>query len=111
MLETMVDVARFAQVGLEFWLLALALIVGWRLLVERRAFQGLLGTRLNGGLEPDRLQLLVAAVGGAVTYITASAGAIREGAAVMPDAPNELLIIMATSQAIYLAGKVGRLRS
>ena len=105
------QVAHFAQLSLEAWLLALAVIVAWRLLVEGQLFNGLLGTRPGDGIEPDRLQLLLATGGGVIAYVMAGAQAIQQGTTKMPDAPTELISILAASQAIYLGGKIGRLRT
>lgn len=105
------EVARFARVGLEIWLLGLALIVGWRLLVEGDAFRGLLASRIGAGIEPDRLQLLVASVSGAIVYAASAVQAVQQGASRMPDVPDALITVLATSQAIYLAGKISRRHS
>jgi hypothetical protein len=106
----LLKVAQFAQLGLEAWLAALAVIVAWRLLVEGHLFNGLLSTRRGDGIEPDRLQLLLATGGGLIAYVAAGAHAIQQGADRMPDAPTELISILAASQAVYLGGKISRLR-
>jgi hypothetical protein len=107
---TLPQLAQVLRVGLVAWLLALAVIVLWRLLVEGQLFHGLLVTKAGGGMEPDRWQFLLATGGGAITYVALSAQAVAEGAARMPDAPQELLTVMAASQAVYLGGKIGRTR-
>jgi len=107
------QVAATTQFGLGLWLLALAVLVVWRMLTDGRMMQGLLSTRVGvAGFEPDRLQLVVAYLIGVGGFLLDCAAALRSPdlEAVMPDVSENLLTLLAASQAVYLGGKIARLR-
>ncbi|WP_296600052.1 hypothetical protein [Phenylobacterium sp.] len=104
------QLAGAGQAGLELWLLVLAVLVGWRVLIVDDHLRGMLATHLGDGLQLDRLQMLLSMLGGAVAYAIICADGWQHALAIkeLPEAPDSLLTIVAGSQAIYLGGKVSR---
>jgi len=103
------------RAGLLFWLAALAGILLYRLLVGEISMAGLLRTRAADGssvVNPERLQavLLVLIVLGAYVIDALRGGVVKdaEGLLSMPDVPDALLVLLAGSKGLYLAGKIQR---
>jgi len=104
------ELAGFGQSALVGWLIVLAALVAWRVLVVEDHLAGMLGTRAGDGVQLDRLQMLLAMLGGAVAYVTTCADGWQHALEVrqLPEVPDSLLTIVAGSQAIYLGGKLSR---
>jgi hypothetical protein len=88
------------QIGLIVWLSAFAARVLYRLMIGQISMSGMLLDQPTGVIHSDRLQLLVASVAGAVTYVGL---AIKAGG--FPEIPEWLLTLLGGSQGIYLFGK------
>ena len=79
-------------------------IVFWRLLTGRISLNGLLeGDRADGStyFSPGRVQLLIATILFAFYYLTQ----IVNKPSAFPPVPQELLVVLGGSQAVYLGGK------
>ncbi|MDB5422865.1 MAG: hypothetical protein JWQ29_281 [Phenylobacterium sp.] len=99
-------------VALALWLGALMVIVLWRLLVHVDALSGLLETAPGEGQEVERTQSLAVMIGVLGYYVLMASKLIGSGEAPsrMPELPEELLTLIGSSQAVFLAGKTARIR-
>jgi hypothetical protein len=80
-------------------------IIGYRLLVQQINTEGLLMDKTGGRkFSPARLQMLVVTMGIALYYILMVLDAKDTGK--LPDLPNEFLIALGGSHAIFLGGKI-----
>ena len=84
------------------WLSAVAALLAYRVLTGAISLDGLF-TSDGARFSPERLQLLIMFLSAIVVY---AASAMRSKG--MPDVPEELLIFLGGSNAIYLAGKIAR---
>jgi hypothetical protein len=88
------------------WLGLLALAVGYRMLRGDIRVSGLLRTGPENTINPDRLQNLFVflfIVGAYLVEFTNS-----PSSAELPEIPDGLLILLAGSNSLYLAGKISR---
>lgn len=98
------------------WLAGLALMIVFSMLSGRVMLAGLFTTDLdNDGVadefHPERVQLLLFSVFGIAAYVFATMDVVAASTAtltVLPDIPDELLMIMGASNTFYLSGKFGR---
>ena len=87
---------------------ALALIVFYQMLTGRINMRRLLfakGRAAAGDLSPSRIQLLIVSIGVAI-YLLAE---VLRDPSQFPEIPTGLLLLMASSEAIYLARKANYL--
>ena len=96
------ELADSAAFGARLLTGALVLAIVYRLLTGGFRASGLLQGR-DRRSSPVRIQLLLATLLVAGTYLTLASGAIAEGAAALPAPPTLLLWILAASHAVYLA--------
>jgi hypothetical protein len=101
-METLATALRYEMLVL---LMILIGIIGYRLLVQQINTKGLLLDKTGGRkISPARLQMLVVTMGIAVYYILMMIDNKEVGK--LPDMPNEFLVALGGSQAIYLGGKL-----
>ena len=84
----------------------LAAIIAQRLITGQINTTGLLyGTKKDGTkyFSPERVQLLIFTLGTAMFYLNSVTQNRASG--VLPDVPNEVLVLLGGSHAIYLGGK------
>jgi hypothetical protein len=102
------DPARLLEVALIAWLAAIAAIVGYRLLTGGITTDGLLSTR-GGGVDPERVQMLMGAIAGAIYYANDSLSLLgTENIRHLPDPSTLVLSLLGGSQLLYLGGKFAR---
>jgi hypothetical protein len=98
------------------WLAGLAVLLVLEFLRGRIWFRGLFTTDIDGDgvadeFHPERVQLFIMSLFGIVGYammaMDAVAGA-KTPLTVLPDIPEELLMILGASNTFYLSGKFGR---
>jgi hypothetical protein len=98
-----------------YWFLILVAAIAVRMLRNDINTAGLLKSTGSGDVDPERLNLLVVTLAGAGYYFlhtmqTPLADLYDAGTDlyVMPDIPEELLVIFAGSQGLFLSGKYYR---
>lgn len=98
--------ADILATGLQLWLAVLAVIVAMRVL-RGGGIAEMVTTRKGGGIDPDRVQSLLIFLFAAGTLIV---GAFDPEAprASLPDVPDAVIVLLAGSNGLYLAGKVAR---
>jgi hypothetical protein len=108
--------ADILSAGLRTWMLALAAVIAFRLLTGQINNHGLFRSTnraCGGGLDPERLQAGVAIpiVLGAYVLEVLQTGAVttESGQRALPDVPEALLVVLAATNSLYLAGKITRL--
>lgn len=80
-------------------------IIGYRLLVQQINTEGLLMDKTGGRkFSPARLQMLIVTMGIALYYILMVIETKETGK--LPDMPNEFLVALGGSHAVYLGGKL-----
>jgi hypothetical protein len=97
----MPTLVRLASLEAALLLAALIAIVSYQMLTGRISLAGLLRDKTNQNqLSPVRVQLFVSTVfgAGALLYSAATRGALTV-------LPPEVLVLFASSQGLYLAGK------
>ena len=101
-MPTLPLLARYAALLL---IAGFGLVVGWKLLTGGIVTDGLLASFADGKRRssPGRLQLLLFTIVAAVQYL--SAVWRNSSAESLPAPPQELLAVLAGSQAVYLGGK------
>lgn len=98
------------------WLAALALALAYGMFNGSMQMNGLFTTDVdNDGIadefHPERVQLLLISLLGIIGYALATMDAAHASKAalkVLPDIPEELLMLLGASNSIYLTGKFGR---
>ena len=102
--------AQTFEYGLLYWLAALAVLVIYRLLNGGINTSGLLGQGQDGGVTPERVQMLFAFVLGVGAYaqLTLATLSGADPNPHFPEAPPQLVGLFAGSHSIYLSGKLGR---
>lgn len=85
-------------------ILALAVVVAFKLLAGQINVHGLLLDKATGKFSPGRLQLLLVTVGAAAYYGFEILLASESGA--LPQVPGPVLFVVGASNAGYLGGKV-----
>ena len=98
------------------WLAGLAALFLVEILRGRIWFRGLFTTDLDGDgiadeFHPERVQLLIMSLFGIMGYAMAATSAVSEAKAaltVLPEIPDELLMMLGASNTFYLSGKFGR---
>ena len=101
-MTTLSTVLRYELLGL---LIALIAIITYRLLTNQINTKGLLVDKTSGrNFSPGRLQMLVVTIAIAFYYLMK----VMEGrgTGTLPDMPNEFLMALGGSHAIYLSGKL-----
>jgi len=86
---------------LHAWLLAVAVLVTWRLLTGQISLDGLFTTH-QGRFSPERMQLFFVTAGALVAY---AAHALQTRSL---DGIPDLAVLLAASNGIYLGGKMFR---
>jgi hypothetical protein len=101
-METLATVLRYE---LSILLLLLIAIIAYKLLVQQINVDGLLRDKTGGRVvSPGRLQMLVVTLSIALYYMFVVFEAEDKGT--FPDMPNEFLLALGGSHAIYLSGKL-----
>jgi hypothetical protein len=98
------------------WLGGLALLMAYAMVSGRIRLTGLFTTDIDGDgvadeFHPERVQLLIMSLFGIVGYAMMTmeaASASNAALTVLPDIPEELLMILGASNTFYLSGKYGR---
>lgn len=98
------------------WLAGLVLLIAYSMLTGRVMLAGLFTTDIdNDGVadefHPERVQLLLFSVFGIAAYVFSTMDAVAASTTaltVLPDIPDELLMILGASNTFYLSGKFGR---
>jgi hypothetical protein len=98
------------------WLVGLAGVIVFEFFRGRIWFQGLFTTDIDGDgiadeFHPERVQLLIMSLFGIVGYAMLTmdaASASNATLTVLPDIPEELLMMLGASNTFYLSGKYGR---
>ena len=103
----MADPGRVLEIALIAWLAAIAAIVGYRLLTGTIATTGLLTTQ-GHSVDPERVQMLLGVIAGAVTYANESLALLGTGATQLPAPSETVLTLLGGSQLLYLGGKTAR---
>lgn len=88
------------------WLAAVTGIVFYGLLTGRIRTDGLLRDTAQSSLAPDRIQLLMMSLSGALAYLAYALHTI--GADSLPPVPPTFVGLMGGSQLVYLAPKIIR---
>jgi hypothetical protein len=103
----MVGIASLVRLEMWLFLLGLAVLVAYALLTGRIPTRGLLcDDPAARQLSPNRIQLLLLTLAGAFSYMWLVARGIASGTLVdMPRVPNEVLLVVGSSNLGYLAGK------
>jgi hypothetical protein len=97
--------ATILRYELFFLLIALAVIVGYRLITQQINVKGLVMDKMRGrGVSPGRLQMLIVTMSIAIYYIMMVIEA--KDTSRLPDMPNEYLVALGGSHSIYLLGKL-----
>lgn len=104
------------SVVLVVWLLGLAAVIALAMLSGRVWLFGLFTTDIDDDgvadeFHPERVQLLLMSIfgiGGYVIMTMDAAAASATGLKVLPDVPEELLMLLGASNTFYLSGKFGR---
>lgn len=99
------------------WLAGLVLLIAFAMLRGRVILNGLFTTDIdNDGVadqfHPERVQLLLFSVFGIAAYVFSTMDAVAASTAaltVLPDIPDELLMMLGASNTFYLSGKFGRI--
>jgi hypothetical protein len=98
------------------WLAGLAALLVFEFLRGRIWFRGLFTTDIDGDgvadeFHPERVQLFIMSLFGIVGYAMMTMEAVtgtKTPLTVLPDIPEELLMILGASNTFYLSGKFGR---
>jgi hypothetical protein len=107
--------ADILSAGLRTWMLALAAVIAFRLLTGQINNHGLFRStnRARRWARPERLQagvVIPIVLGGyALEVLQTGAVTTESGQLALPDVPEALLVVLAASNSLYLAGKVTRL--
>jgi hypothetical protein len=103
-------------VVLSAWLAALALLMLHAMFTGRIGMNGLFATDVNGDgimdeFHPERVQLFLISAVGLMGYVMSTMGTVSASTTelkVLPDVPEELLMLLGASNTFYLTGKFGR---
>lgn len=98
------------------WLGALALLIVTAMINGTMQLNGLFATDVdNDGIadefHPERVQLLLVSLLGIASYAfmtLEAANASKAALAILPDIPDELVMLLGASNSFYLSGKFGR---
>jgi hypothetical protein len=103
----MVGIAGLVRLEMWLFLLGLVVLVAYRVLTGRITTRGLLCVDPAARqLTPTRIQLLLLTLAAAFSYMWLVARGIASRTLVdMPPVPNELLLVVGSSNLGYLAGK------
>ena len=107
------EIATLTERGLLCWLGAMALLVLYRCLTGGILLSGILAQSAEDNAQrrpsPERVQLLLMFLFALVAYARLALNAAHGHAlASLPEVPNELLVLFAGSNGIYLSAKLGR---
>jgi hypothetical protein len=98
----------FVRAEEEFLIWATVLLVAYQMLTGRINTSGLLDDKLTGRrFSPERLQLLIITVGGALFYLVQ----VIHSSGSLPPLPHELLLVLGGSNALYLGAKTASMFS
>ncbi len=100
----LLDVAEFE---LKAFLGVSIVLVGYRVLTGGVNTKGLLAHKETGAFSPARLQLLLFSLIAAGAYLSSLMEAAAAGRYAFPEVPQELLLALGGSQALYLGAKGG----
>ena len=108
--------ASLVEKALLYWLAAMAALVLWRCITGKINLSGMLThSDADPRPTPERVQLLVGFLFASVAYAQLALAATQAPGSPLPtqlpEVPNELLLLFAGSNSIYLAGKFGRFRA
>lgn len=104
------------SVVLAVWLAGLAAVVLLAMLSGRVWLSGLFTSDIDGDgvadeFHPERVQLLLMSIFGIAGYAIMTMNAVSASTAavkVLPDVPEELVMLLGASNTFYLSGKFGR---
>lgn len=102
--------------ALSAWLGVLALLMLYAMYSGRIGMNGLFATDYNGDgimdeFHPERVQLFLFSAVGLVGYVMTTMSAVNASTTdltVLPDVPDELLMLLGASNTFYLSGKFSR---
>ncbi len=109
-------IPHLLSITLLAWLAALALSLAYEMFSGRIQLNGLFTTDVdNDGIadefHPERVQLLLVSLLGIVGYaysVMDAAHASKAALTILPDVPDELVMLLGASNSFYLTGKFGR---
>lgn len=110
----MPEIAKLFAAALLIWLIVLFVTIAYRVISGSVNVAGLFRTRAAAGgragaVEADRLQLFIAFLLTLAFYAKDAVAQTQTGVPTgLPEAPEELIAILAGSNALYLSGKIGR---
>jgi hypothetical protein len=109
-------IAGFIQYAVLPWLFLLFAVILLQILRGDISTVGLLRTRPNGPIDPERITILAvsAFVVGAYALQVLEAGALYDAESKtysMPNPPESLLVLLGGGHGVYLSGKLMRLKS
>lgn len=98
------------------WLAALAVMMLHAMFTGRIGMNGLFATDIDGDgimdeFHLERVQLFLISAVGLMGYVMSTMGTVNTsttGLKVLPDVPEELLMLLGASNTFYLTGKFGR---
>lgn len=102
--------------AMSAWLGVLALLMIYAMYSGRIGMNGLFATDVNGDgimdeFHPERVQLFLISAVGLVGYVMTTMGTVNASTTelkVLPDVPEELLMLLGASNTFYLSGKFSR---
>jgi len=101
-METLSTALRYEML---FLLVALIVMITYRLLTRKINIEGLLLDKTSGrAFSPGRLQLLIVTMSIAIYYVAMVLKTKETGT--LPNLPNEFLLALGGSHAFYLSGKL-----
>ena len=105
------NIANLLQYALVAWIALLAGFAFYAILVKSRAFEEMM-TGTSGAFDPERVGAIFVVLLVAGYYVLTALNTPPEqdalGAYWMPDIPESLLIVLAGSKSLYIAGKIAR---
>jgi hypothetical protein len=109
-------IPEFLGLALSAWLGVLALLMLYAMYSGRIGMNGLFATDYNGDgvmdeFHPERVQLFLISAVGLVGYVMTTVSAVNASTTdltVLPDVPDELLMLLGASNTFFLSGKFSR---
>jgi hypothetical protein len=95
--------AELATVSIVGWLVGGAIMIAYGLLTGAIRSDGILRDRATGEITPDRMQLLVLTLGGAISYVIDALDHLGDSR--LPEISTPLLATFGVSQLFFLIPK------
>jgi hypothetical protein len=100
---------RVFETGLLVWFALLAAIVAWRMLNGDLATGGLLQHGADDDeIAPERVVSMVAFPVVLITYVLSAINADASASHALPDLSQNMILLLAGGNGLYLAGKIAR---